>query len=136
VNLRLTRPALSAMTAHAAAEDPAEAVGLLVGDPGGPVLAAHPLVNEEERWASTRYSVSAAALAAAQGEIAAAGRCVLGVYHSHPGRPARFSPVDRSGAAPGSVHLIVSVHDSGVEARAWACEAGGRETELAIEVVQ
>ena len=148
--LLLTRAALHAIGQHAVLDFPAETVGLLVGAVGGPVSGAHRLVNEEARYPGIGYRVGAAALGAARRKLAADGSTVLGVYHSHCDQPASFSPVDRSGAAPGVVHVIVAVHGSTLdgsarespgascgiaEVRAWVRSDDGPEREVAIEVI-
>lgn len=134
--MRVTREAYAALTGHAAADYPAEAVGLLIGPAAGPVTGTHPLVNEEADARGVRYRVGPAALAAAHGELAAAGRDVLGVYHSHCDRSARLSDVDRSGARPGVLHVVVAVHGPAVhEVRAWRRAGDGPEAEVPIEVL-
>lgn len=135
MSLRLTRAAYDAVVQHATEDYPAEAVGLLVGPARGPVAATHRLVNEERRYPRLGYRVGWESLEAAHHHLADAGRTVLGVYHSHCDRWALFSPVDRSGAAAGVVHLIVAVHGSSVEeVRAWVRTEDGPEREVAIEV--
>jgi proteasome lid subunit RPN8/RPN11 len=146
MTLLLTREAYAAVGEHVTEDYPAEAVGLLVGPADGPVTQAHRLVNEERRSPGLGYQVGREALDAAYRRLAAAGHSVLGVYHSHCDRWARFSPVDRSGAAPGVLHVVVAVHGSTVdgssmrgstvwEIRAWMRHDYEPEHEVPIEVL-
>jgi thiamine biosynthesis protein ThiS len=106
-SLAIPRPVREAMVAHAKADVPREACGLLAGrgsraerylrmtntDASG----VHFLMKPEEQFAATR-------------DIRAAGEVLVGVFHSHPASPARPSAEDvRMALTPGVVHLILSL---------------------------
>jgi len=136
--LRITAATLAAVAAHALADHPREAVGLL-GRAGevDAVTRAWPLVNERTSHAATGFLVRPEAFAAAERGLRDAGLRPGGLYHSHAGRDAAYSTVDSRGAALGLPQLIVSVRGGAVVgARAWAARADRRGMdEMALDVL-
>lgn len=142
--------ALASLTAHAAAGFPAEVCGLLVGELGadGSRIAceAWPLENAWDRGGDLRSETVQALTAAgsagtgdweahdsrrrflvdprdvlqAMKRARAAGRELVGVYHSHPDHPAVPSEFDRQAAVPDWSYVIVNVSSDGTgECRCW-----------------
>ncbi len=137
--LRVSSEALAAVTAHALADRPREAVGLLGRTAGGTVVRACPLANERTALGATGFLVRPGAFAAAEDSLRDAGLSLGGLYHSHPGRAPTYSTVDCRRAALGLPQLIVSVptgvDDGPVEVRAWLARADRRTMdELTLDV--
>jgi proteasome lid subunit RPN8/RPN11 len=101
-----------AIVAHARAEEPNEACGLVAGTApapeGGTPTRWHPTRN---RAASPlRYEVHPDDLLRVSLEIDDAGEVVWGIVHSHVRSPARPSPTDVARAFyPDALHLLVSL---------------------------
>lgn len=121
---------LKAIVDAAEAAWPDEACGLLVGRTGpGAVWRAdrvEPAANvaDDKR---RRFEVDPGVRIGLERELRGSERAVIGVYHSHPGGPARPSATDRDLVfEPHFVWLIVSVHDGqAVHTAAWMPAAGG-----------
>ncbi len=112
------------------AEAPLEACGMLSGN-GNKILTAYPMTNAdasaehftllpEEQFAVTKLS-------------RAAGEKILAVYHSHPATPARPSAEDIRLAAPGIIHLILSLAGDSPCLRGFSIEEG-RVTPVRVEI--
>jgi proteasome lid subunit RPN8/RPN11 len=111
---------LDDIVAHAAAEAPREACGLLVGR-GREVRRS---VRARNAAASpARYEVDPHDHFAAIRGARADGLEVIGAYHSHPAAPAEPSPTDREHAFEDFVFVIAALQPS-PHARAWTLEAG------------
>lgn len=115
---KIRRGVLEAIVAHARAEAPLECCGLLIGA-DGIVEEACPARNLDA--AATTFLVDPADHFAAIRKARAAGRVVVGAYHSHPRSAAVPSATDRRQSHDaGFLHLIVSLADPAVpEVRAW-----------------
>jgi desampylase len=101
---------LAAIGAHAAAEHPREACGLLFGR-AGQIEDAAPCANVADA-PDRRFEIDPAALFAALRADRAGGRRLIGCYHSHPSGAALPSSADAQAAAPdGKLWLIVARHD-------------------------
>ncbi len=104
-------------------EYPREACGLLIGRRDGEcgeVLEVRVGTNLERDRARDRFELDPADLLDGLRDARLAGLEVLGVWHSHPDRPARPSEADRAAAWPSWSYAIVSVSDDRVsELRAW-----------------
>lgn len=115
---------LRAITDAAEAAWPEEACGLLVGRTGpGAVWRAdgvEPAANiaDDRRH---RFEVDPGVHIGLERELRGTDRAVIGVYHSHPGGPARPSATDRDMVyEPHLVWLIVSVHEGqAIHTAAW-----------------
>ncbi len=128
--------------AHARAELPNEACGLIVGTApaaaGGTATRWHPTRN---RAASPlRYEIHPEDLIRVLVGIDDAGEVIWGIVHSHVRSPARPSPTDLAAALyPDALYVLVSLSpdeadpDTGAESvRAWRIV--GRQTfEVALE---
>lgn len=156
--LRISGETMAAVVAHALADHPREAVGLLGGAGSGvpagsgtfaePTLLVrhHPLVNERDIYATTGFLVKPGAFAAAVRWLNDAGLYLGALYHSHTrsgvhSSDAQYSVVDCRWAALGLPQLIVAVRARGqvvdfVEARAWLPRTDRRSMdELVLHVL-
>lgn len=103
----LTTTALLAAREHARSAEPEECCGLLAGPPGR-IQESWPFPNAASD-PHRRYEIAPADLISAQKQARAASWRILGVYHSHPVSPARFSATDREYAVPWFLYLILGV---------------------------
>lgn len=116
--MRLSAAAAAAIRAHALADYPREACGLLIG-PAGPARAidqAVPSTNRVPPDCHDRFEIDMGLYLRLQRELRGSGRGILGIYHSHPDGPA--SPSARDAEAAWSDHhlwLIVRVAGGAVE---------------------
>ncbi|HLE58329.1 MAG TPA: M67 family metallopeptidase [Candidatus Limnocylindria bacterium] len=127
--LRLPVALAEAMLAHARAELPNEACGLLAGSPAtGDATAFHPARNAAA--SPLRFEVDPADLVRLVLAIDAAGEELLAVFHSHTRSAAVPSPSDLRGAGfPTALHLIADM----TQLRAWRANEGGwSEVEVGI----
>ena len=133
-SFRVTRMALAALAAHAEADAPHEACGVLVGATEV-ATAAWRLPNEAAD--PSREYLMAGGLCAAQRRWRTAGLRLLAYYHSHPSGPARPSAADRmrSPSCPDLPHLIVGLAPT-PEVHAWVTHAWcGARLEIALRIV-
>ncbi len=132
-----------ALVAHARAEYPNEACGLIEGTApaaeGGRATAWHPTRN---RAASPlRYEIDPDDLLRLSLAIDDADGAIWGIVHSHVRSPARPSPTDLGLAFyPDALYLLVSLSEqeadplTGAESvRAWRI-IDGRASEVALEI--
>jgi proteasome lid subunit RPN8/RPN11 len=125
--LRIEAIQLDAILARAAAGYPFEVCGVLLGhvDAAGVVATdAVAVANQERAEPRVRYAIAPEDLLRLQREARAAGRDIVGFYHSHPDHPARPSETDRrmaaEGLSDGVVHVVVAVEaDGGAVPSAW-----------------
>ena len=123
--------------AHARAELPNEACGLLSGSAAdGLVSTYHPARNVEA--SPLRYNVHPEDLVRITFAIDDAGEDLVGIFHSHTRSPAVPSPTDRRAAMyPETVYLLASLADQGASPaaalRAWRIRDGeADEVELRL----
>jgi proteasome lid subunit RPN8/RPN11 len=138
---QLTLPAAIAeqLLAHARAELPNEACGLLAGTRSGDamtVLEFHPARNAAA--SPLRYDVHPEDLVRIVFGIEDAGRELVGIFHSHVASPAIPSATDlRAAQYPEACHLLASLADpeAGPEGalRAWTIRDGSA-TEVALRI--
>jgi proteasome lid subunit RPN8/RPN11 len=119
------------IVAHARAEAPKEACGLVAGRAGDPTRAiactnAHPAPV-------TRYAIDPREQLRAFRDMEANGEELFAIYHSHPITQPYPSPTDRAEAHyPEAYYLLVSLRDPVAEVRAFRIRDGWvREVELA-----
>lgn len=107
----------------ALATHPHEACGVMIGEIEGDDARVRRVVRGENlRSADTldRFELDPAALVAADRAARASGRIIVGVWHTHPDRPALPSEADRRGAWREWRALIVPVTVAGAgPPRAW-----------------
>jgi len=107
---------------------PDEACGLLLGRAARgrvEVVASHAARNAAPAPRSVRYTLDPDDQLAAHEAARARDLEVVGVWHSHPGRPAQPSAEDRTHAWEGWSYLIGSVDAGGTRAlRSWRLVAG------------
>jgi len=123
--IHLTQAVADQVLAHAVAEAPMEACGLLSGPPsdGATVLATryHPARNALA--SATAFDVHPEDLVSIVNAIDSAGEVLAGTVHSHPRGPAVPSPTDVRESRYPVAHLVVSLLSpsaSPIEAlRAW-----------------
>jgi len=127
--ITIAADALAAILAHGEADFPFEACGLLVGrdDPGGArrveVVCPLPNVREEEER-HHRFLIAPEDLVREERRVRLEGREIVGVYHSHPDRPAAPSRHDLRLAWPLYSYVVVAVRaGSAVEALSWRLSA-------------
>lgn len=101
---------------------PEECCGVLLGSPTtAAVRAVYSLPNSAPVHARRReFRIAPEAWLAAEQEAAQRGLIVVGMYHSHPDRPALLSHQDRQSAWKNGVNVIVSC-DQGIytQVRSW-----------------
>jgi proteasome lid subunit RPN8/RPN11 len=134
--LALPAVAVEAILAHARAELPNEACGILAASAAGRVTRYHPARNAlASRYA---YEVDGGDLVRITYAIEADGEVLAGIVHSHPATPAVPSARDIREAAYRVVHLLVGLADPGRPAlRGWRLEAdGAREVTVELEPAQ
>ncbi len=99
-----------ALIAHARADHPLEACGLIAGRGRHP-LRFYPARNALQ--SPTRYDIDPRDLLAVTMEIEARGEELWGIFHSHPATEAYPSPTDiRLAFYPGAYYLICSLADA------------------------
>ena len=127
--IEISRTVLGAIQAHAAADSPREACGLLFGDEtriDAAVRAAN-VADDPQR----HFEIDPAALFQAVRAARAGGPMIIGYYHSHPRGHAEPSETDRRMAVPdGRLWLIVG----GGEVTAWRSGKNGFDP-AALEIV-
>ena len=111
--LEISRAALDAIRAEAAASPHVEVCGLLLGE-GLRVAKVRPCRNVADNPA-TAFEIDPQALIGAYKAARSGGPAVIGHYHSHPNGPAEPSARDEAAARGGEVWLIVG----GDKLRAW-----------------
>lgn len=121
--LKIQQHVIDAMIAHARDEDPNECCGLLVGCDG---VVDECIRARNLRASPTEYLVDPADHFEAIRQARAAGRTIVGAYHSHPRSPAVPSPTDVSEAHyPEFVYVIVSLAAPGTpDVHAYAIRGG------------
>jgi proteasome lid subunit RPN8/RPN11 len=135
--LRLSAPLAEELLAHARAEAPNEACGILAGSlAGGWATAYHPARNADA--SPYVYTIDSDDLYRILTTIDDAGEDVVGIFHSHTHTPAVPSPTDRRQAQyPDAFYLLASLTDpdAGPMAalRAWRI-TDGEATEVPLEI--
>jgi proteasome lid subunit RPN8/RPN11 len=136
VPLSVPREVARQVLAHARAELPNEACGLLSGSLGAATVGAfHPARNVHA--SPRRFSVHPEDLVRITYAIDGAGEDVVAVFHSHPRSDAVPSPADvREATHPDAYHLIASLAGDappGGALRAWRIR-GERATEVELRL--
>jgi proteasome lid subunit RPN8/RPN11 len=109
----------AAIEQHGRETYPHECCGALLGDQDR-VVATHPLPNVTTEGPRRRFRIDDQDYLASERQASAAGRSLLGFYHSHPDHPAEPSQYDLDHAWPTFVYPIVSVMaGEAVALRAW-----------------
>ncbi len=132
----LPRKIAEQIVAHAQAESPQEACGLIPGTAaaakGGQPKRYEPCRNAAA--SRTRYEVSVEDYLRVQTAIDADGGDIWGIVHSHPATAAVPSGLDVLMAAhPDTLYLVVSLAAGEPELRAWWIVDGVRR-EVALEI--
>jgi proteasome lid subunit RPN8/RPN11 len=119
--LRITKAAVDAIVAHAREAAPDECCGLLIGSPTR-IEQAHRARNLHA--SPSRFLIDPQDHFAAIRAARAAGRAVVGVYHSHPSTPPEPSATDLAEATYAEyLYAIVSVRTEPAELRLFRLEA-------------
>lgn len=135
--LILPRAVAELVLAHARAELPNEACGLLSGSSAdGAVTAFHPARNVEA--SPLRYNVHPEDLVRITFVIDEAGEDLVAIFHSHTRSPAVPSLTDRRSAMyPDAVYLLASLADAAAPPasalRAWRIR-DGESAEVPLEL--
>lgn len=131
--LRLPPPVRAELETAARAGYPHEVCGLLIGARDGDdcrVDAMRAARNLNRERARDRYELDPADYLAAETDARAAGREIVGVWHTHPDHPAAPSETDRAAAWEGWSYLILSVARDGVrELASWRLAGSAFERE-------
>lgn len=120
VVLRLRQDLLAAIVAHARAEHPVEACGVLGGTAGGDMPDEHiPMVNAEASTVGYRFDPDEQLNVWLR--LHAEGRAPLVIYHSHTATGPHPSKTDvRYALDPDARYVIVSTrHPHDFEVRSW-----------------
>ncbi|MCW5874602.1 MAG: M67 family metallopeptidase [Anaerolineales bacterium] len=129
--LRITPAHWAQMAAHAAAESPNEACGLLAGAEGASVQI-FPITNELK--SPTHYSMAPGEQLQAFMQMEQRGLQLLAIYHSHPAGPPTPSRTDLAEARyPGVVHLIWAPSEAGWGCRGFLLDGGIKEIEVELD---
>jgi proteasome lid subunit RPN8/RPN11 len=126
---------LTAMVAHALEGYPLEACGLLGGTVAeGGTAQVHSVYPTDNLAASARiYEVDPRAMLRADREEEAAGRQLVGVYHSHTHTDAKPSPTDIAQAPDPDWHyVLISLRDVHPAVRSWTIRDGKTEEEAVV----
>jgi [CysO sulfur-carrier protein]-S-L-cysteine hydrolase len=138
--VRIAREHLDAMVAHARAEAPNECCGMVAARDGEAVRvyrAANAAASPR------RYEVDPRDQFRIQGEIEREGLALGAIYHSHTRSAPEPSQTDinlaltpdgRHELWPGTLYVIVGLAGGEPDLRAFQIAAGGRVTEVALEV--
>lgn len=108
----------TAIERHGRETYPEECVGALIGtvaEDGTRTVERLIPIDNRSTTRERHYLVSPRDYLAVERAADAAGKTLLGFYHSHPEHPARPSPTDLELAQPNFVYLIVSIRRSGAE---------------------
>jgi proteasome lid subunit RPN8/RPN11 len=123
VTLVLSTSIRSELEAWIRAGYPRETCGLLIGRSNGDETVVESVVqarNKNIQRAHDRYELDPSDHLAADREARAAGREIVGIWHSHPDHPAEPSETDRLAAWEGWAYLIVEVGRADIGAlRSW-----------------
>jgi proteasome lid subunit RPN8/RPN11 len=136
--LSLPRVLAEALLAHARAELPNEACGLLSGSAAERAATAfHPTRNAEA--SPLRYNVHPEDLVRITFAIEDAGQDLVAIFHSHTRSPAVPSPTDRRAAMyPDAIYLLATLADPMADVaatlRGWHIR-DGQATEVPLAVV-
>lgn len=137
--VRLPAGAADMLDAHARAQSPREACGLLIGRFDGPLALVDALVPARNvSCGNDVYELAPEDFVAADAAAEARGLAVVGFYHSHPRGPRQMSAVDRARAWTRHVYLLIVPETlSGSELSAWILgdETAGFEP-LAIDFLK
>ena len=135
--LTIPAPIADEMLAHARAEVPNEACGLLAGDlKAGVASAYHPARNAEA--SPLRYDVHPDDLVRIVFGIEDAGEDLVGIFHSHTHTPAVPSPTDlRTAQYPDAFYVLATLSDPDAgpadALRAWRI-IGGASSEAPLVI--
>jgi [CysO sulfur-carrier protein]-S-L-cysteine hydrolase len=141
-HLVLTSALADELLAHARAEQPNEACGLLAGDLRSGIASRYlPARNAEA--SPLRYTVHPDDLVRIVFAIEDAGEDLVGIFHSHTHTPAVPSPTDIGLAFyPDALYVLVSLSDDEADlatgtpsVRAWRI-VDGHVHEVAIDVIE
>ncbi len=121
--LRIPEDLLKKVEEHAVREYPYECCGLLLGRMGGEEAMVLQVLEARNVYPGDRragYLVDPLEYYRAELRAEAEDVEVLGIYHSHPDKPAKPSKKDESEAYRGYLYLIVSVYNHAVkDVKVW-----------------
>lgn len=141
---RIPRAIIDEMVAHARADLPNEACGMVHAKAGVPI-AGHRVGNAAA--SPYRYDMNPLQMMRLERQRDDTGETLFAIYHSHVASPARPSPTDVRMAffPPGAVeqppmfpetyYIIVSLQHDEADVRAYHIREGGAIEEAPIEVV-
>jgi proteasome lid subunit RPN8/RPN11 len=130
--MRIPRPLIDEMVAHAREEAPNECVGLVASD-NGEAIAVHRATNSEQ--SPYRFVIDGRQQLDLITRIEDAGLDIGAIYHSHTRTAPEPSQTDITFAKgwPGVVWIIVGLQDPEPEVRGWLIDDGQvSEVELVV----
>jgi anaerobic sulfite reductase subunit C len=131
--MKISKEIVEQIFAQGQREAPNEACGYLAGN-DGTVVKALALTNVDR--SPEHFSLDPKEQSAAVRQLRAEGLAILGVYHTHPGTPARPSAEDiRLAYDPTVIYVIASLQQGGRDIRAFRIRQG-MVTYEALEVVE
>ena len=114
--MRIRREHLEEISAHGRRGYPFEVCGVLVGTSADGLRRVEevvPVDNRETERPRVFYQIAPEDLLRVQRAADAAGREIIGYYHTHPDHPARPSETDRqiaaNGLSDGVIHMVFGV---------------------------
>jgi proteasome lid subunit RPN8/RPN11 len=138
--VRIARPLIDEMVAHAREEAPNECCGMVAADDGRAVQVYRATNTEAS---PLRFNIDGQEIFRVTEEIEESGMRLGAIYHSHTRSepyPSQtdigFALVDGRGEQwwPGTLYLIVGVAGENPEVRAYDIRPGGEVVEVPIEV--
>ena len=130
--MRITRPLLDEMVAHAEAEAPNECCGMIASR-DGQAVAVHRAVNKAA--SALRYEIDGLEQYRIQMEIEDAGLDLGAIYHSHTRSAPYPSQTDINLAFyPEALYVIVGLHEGDPDVKAYTIR-DGQVAEVELDVV-
>lgn len=110
--ITVSKEAWDVMVAHAESAFPNECCGAMIGTIDGDakhVTLAEPMENAFSGEQGARYELRPEDLLAADKRARAAGKDLIGIFHSHPDCDAYFSKTDLENSCPWYSFVVLSV---------------------------
>ncbi len=130
MRIHIAAPLIGSIRESALASTPEECCGILIGSIAGEDHHVDRVVAARNTWdgdRTRRYEIDSQTAFDAIREATAAGRSVVGFYHSHPDGSDQPSSHDLETAWPRMSYVIVTVREGAVTAvRSWRLDRHGR----------
>jgi len=117
--VKIVKPAYEGIIKHAESGYPNEVCGVLIGK-DGEITDFKECRNLNQERARDRYRLDPISFIEADNWARSNGMDILGIYHSHPDHPSKYSKFDRKMASPHWAYIILSIYNGKyIDARAW-----------------